>query len=101
MNKIKPEEAKRMLSGVKPEKAFWINNGPIAKSLGEFAAALKKLSPVQLAHHVSKEKNDFAKWIDEVVGDKILAQRVRVLKTKEEITNAISQRIDALRKIAK
>ncbi len=97
----KKPDAKKILSTVQPDKAFWVNNGPILKSLEEFAAALKKLKPEQFLHHVNKQKNDFAKWISEVVGDTILAQRIRVLKTKEAMAKAVQQRISALKQLTK
>ena len=97
----KKPDAKKILSAVQPEKAFWVNNGPVLKSLEEFAAALKKLKPEQFLHHVNKQKNDFAKWISEVVGDAILAQRIRVLKTREAMAKAVQQRINALKQIVK
>lgn len=94
-------DAKKILSAVQPDKAFWVNNGPILKSLDEFAAAVRKLKPEQFMHHVNRQKNDFAKWISEVVGDGILAQRIRVLKTGDEMAKAVRQRIDSLKKLVK
>ena len=97
----KKPDAKKILSAVQPDKAFWVNNGPVLKSLDEFATSLKNLKPEQFLHHVNRQKNDFAKWISEVVGDGILAQRIRVLKTGEEMAKEVQQRIDALKQIVK
>ena len=94
-------DAKRILSEVQPEKAFWINNGPVLKSLGEFAQAAKKLSPSQFAHHASQQRNDFAKWVDEVIGDSTLAKRLRALKSPEAVSKAVGMRVEALKKLAK
>ena len=60
-----------------------------------------KKKPEQFLHHVNRQKNDFAKWISEVVGDAILAQRIRVLKTREAMAKAVQQRINALKQIVK
>ncbi len=97
----KKPDAKKILSAVQPDKAFWVNNGPILKSLDEFFAALKNLKPEQFLHHVNRQKNDFAKWISEVVGDAILAQRIRALKTKDAMAKAVQQRINALKQLVK
>ncbi len=94
-------DAKKILSAVQPDKAFWVNNGPILKSLWEFAASVGKLKPEQFLHHVNRQKNDFAKWIREVIGDNTLAQRIRILKTKEAMAKAVQQRIDSLKKLVK
>lgn len=101
MKKPSIAEAKKIVSDVLPEKSFWVNNGPVLKNLHELAAALKKLKPQQFTHHVNKERNDFAKWIEDVFGDRILAQRVRALKTKESAARAVLQRISALKGILK
>ena len=92
--------SKKMLSDVQPEKSFWVSNGPIIRNLKEAAAVIRKLSPEQFVHHVNHEKNDFAKWFEEVIGDKILAQRVRMMKTKDAIAKTVAQRIVALHKLA-
>lgn len=97
----KKPDAKKILSAVQPDRAFWVNNGPIIKSLEEFAASVGKLKPEQFMHHVNRQKNDFARWISEVVGDSILAQRIRVLKTGEAMAKAARQRMDALKKLIK
>lgn len=95
------EDAKRILSSTPPEKAFWVNNGPVLKSIIEMTGAMKKLSPVQFAHHVNKEKNDFAKWVEEVIRDSELAKLVRLAKTKEDMAKAITTRLKQLQKLIK
>ncbi len=94
-------DAKKLLGDVESEQSFWVNNGPIIRNLKEFAAAVRKLKPEQFMHHVNKEKNDFAKWVEEVIGDKMLAQKIKALKTKDSVAKAISQRVVALYKLAK
>jgi hypothetical protein len=95
------DKAKKILGNVEHWKAFWVNSGPIYKNLGEFSNKVGKLNAKQFEHHVQKEKNDFAKWIGEAVGDKVLAKKIRTLKTKRAIAQAAKQRVVALEKIAK
>lgn len=99
--KLKSEEAKRILSNTPPEKAFWVNNGPVLKNVIELAAAAKKLTPMQFAHHVNKAKNDFAKWADEVIKDSELAKRLRRIKSKDELADAVTERLKQLQKMLK
>lgn len=101
MAKLKSEEAKRILSNTPPEKAFWVNNGPVIKSIIELAAAAKKLTPLQFAHHVTAAKNDFAKWADEVVKDSKLARKLRSIKTKDELAETVTERLRQLQKMLK
>ncbi len=95
------EDAKKILSNTTPEKAFWVNNGPILKNIIELSVAAKKLTPQQFAHHVNQAKNDFAKWVEEIIRDSDLAKAVRKAKTKEELARAISKRLKALQRILK
>lgn len=97
----KKEEAKRILSNTAPEKAFWINNGPILKNIIDLAVAAKKITPQQFAHHVSQGKNDFAKWVDEVIRDQALAKKLQHAKTKEELSKAATGRLKALQRLLK
>ncbi len=99
MAKPKSEEAKRILSNTPPEKAFWINNGPVLKNIIELANAARKLTPQQFTHHVNKAKNDFAKWAGEVVKDPELARKLRSIKTKEDLAEAVTERLKQLQKL--
>jgi|SRR3989338_147827 len=101
MKKLTPDTAKKILSDAQPEKAFWINNGPVLKNLNELAASIKKMKAKQFMHHVNRDKNDFAKWVEEVVDDKILSQRIKLLKTKKAMAKAVSQRVSALKQFIK
>ncbi len=101
MAKLKSEEAKRILSNTPPDKAFWVNNGPVLKSIIELAAAAKKLTEQQFMHHVNKTKNDFAKWADEVVRDSELARQLRRVKTKDDLAKAVTGRLKQLQKMLK
>jgi hypothetical protein len=99
MAKITVEQAKRFLANTWPNKSFWVNNGPVMKNLSEFAAAAKKFTPTQFSHHVNKDKNDFAKWVSEVIGDLALAKKLNPLKTKEALAAAVAARVKELQKI--
>ncbi|MBI2663839.1 hypothetical protein HYX10_00670 [Candidatus Woesearchaeota archaeon] len=101
MKKDKANEARKLLSNVEHWKAFWVNKGPIYRNIAEFGAKVGNLKPAQFAHHVNKSKNDFAKWVDEAIGDKVLAKRLRSLKTKQAIARVVSERVSALKKLAK
>lgn len=96
MGKLNKEEAKRILSNTSPERAFWINNGQVLKSIMELPAAAKKMTVEQFTHHVNAAKNDFAKWIDEVIGDKELAKKLRLAKTKDGLVKAVTGRLKQL-----
>jgi len=98
MNK---DAAAGFLANVLPEKAFWVNNGPILKSISELATELKKMKTDTFMHHVNQGKNDFANWIKDVVGDGKLTKQISKLKTKEAVANMISRRIETLKRAAR
>ncbi|MBI2176544.1 hypothetical protein HYU40_04350 [Candidatus Woesearchaeota archaeon] len=101
MAKLKSEEAKRILSNTPPEKAFWVNNGPVLKNVIELANAARNLTEQQFAHHVNKVKNDFAKWAAEVIRDSELARTLLRIKSKDELAGAITERLKQLQKMLK
>ena len=72
-----------------PEKSFWVNHGPILKNVAELPSALRKMGDKTFQHHVSPQKNDFAKWIREVFGEKNLAEALAKAKNKENMIRAI------------
>ena len=101
MLNIKKDAAKKYLAKVPGEKSFWVNKGPIIGSLEELPPAIKKLKKETFLHHVNKNKNDFAKWISEVIGDTGLAKQIGAKKDKTSIIGYISKRLAVLKKAAK
>ena len=97
---VTKDEARRYLCDVAPEQCFWINNGPVLKSLKELAEALPQLSNETFQHHVNKEKNDFNKWINDVIGDMQLANDLLSSRNKDSFLKKVSNRLNALKKKA-
>ena len=80
---------KSLLQNVSPEKAFWVHNGPILKSVTELVGALKSMSEDTFRHHVSRDKNDFATWINDVYGEQKLASQVRGAGSKTALQSLL------------
>lgn len=74
---------------VPPERCFWCRDGRILRNLSELPPALRHMSAETFRHHVNSEKNDFANWIDEIVGEQALAHEVRNLRTKDAIARKV------------
>lgn len=91
--KNKRELAVKYLSDVHPSKVFYCKDGRVIKNLRELYVALVEMDESIYSYHVSSEKNDFAKWIEEVVGDVTLARRLRKAKNKKQAANLVKQRI--------
>ena len=94
------EEAKRILCGVDGERCFWVNNGPVLRSLDELYTALSEMGKETFSHHASKDKNDFSAWIRDVLGDQKLAEDLMKTKSKKEMAAKVKQRVQYLKKAA-
>ena len=67
------EDAHRVLRHVSDEKRFYCHDGKILNNLYELKNALENISHACYIHHVTEEKNDFARWVRDVLGDDKLA----------------------------
>lgn len=94
------EDAKRILCGVDGERCFWVNNGPVLKSLDELYTALSEMGKDTFSHHVSKDKNDFSAWIRDALGDQKLAEDIAKARSKKGIAAKVRQRVQYLKKAA-
>jgi len=94
------DEARRYLSDVDSGKCFWVNNGQILKNLEELANTLSDMPEATFQHHVNKEKNDFSKWISEVIGDQKLANDLLSSRNNDSALNKVKSRLSSLKKRA-
>lgn len=74
MTKILKEHAERRLAPVPEQYVFWCHDGQILKSIKELKQALELMSDETYAYHANREKNDFSKWIRDIIGDEKLAR---------------------------
>lgn len=99
---IKPKTTKKIgktLAVASPEICFWVNSGPIVKSLPDLVEALKTMSDEQYSYHVNDDKNDFSRWIEDVLEDKTLAKALVKYKTRTGTLKAVSARLKDFYKI--
>jgi len=85
------------MKDVPPEKSFWVSNGWVVRNLGELKTALEQMNDETFAYHLNKEKNDFSKWIREVVGDKKLAFIFQRVKSKPSAMEVMKRRLRQLK----
>lgn len=94
------ETARVYLRDVEPMwKAFWFHMHLVAKNLEEFASGMEHISDEIFAYHASGQKNDFAAWVQEVIGDSVLARRLEVVDDKEEAAAVLRERVTELRRV--
>lgn len=89
----------RQLVTTLPEHCFWVHNGPILSDLVELRNALEnEITDEQFNHHVTPERNDFAAWIRESLGDGHCATEVESAKKKSTVIKRIDQCLRRYRK---
>ena len=76
-----------LLKEVKSKHYFWVHNGMIIKSIEELFIALELMNNSTFKFHVTKYKNDFSKWVRDVIKDEGLAKNL--LKTQDKHASAI------------
>src|SRR3989338_299566 len=74
---------------IPPRKYFWLENGVLIKSLNDLADALKNMDGDLFDRHVTDEKNDFANWIRNSLGNDSLASKVEKARKKDEMAHIV------------
>ena len=94
--RISKEEAKKRLGDVPDAKRFWCHDGEVIKNLRELRKALDDMSDETFRYHLGGGRNDFSKWIREVVGDEELANDLNKTKSRVEAGRAVADRVSFL-----
>lgn len=94
------DEAARYLCDVSPDKCFWVNDGHVLKNMEELTSALEDMNEDIYTYHANKDKNDFSKWVSEVIGDNKLANDLLSSRSKESAVKKVKARLNSLKKKA-
>ena len=88
----------KVLSDCRPDHAFWTCHGRVIRNIYELADTIESLNEWSFLYHVNADnmKNDFSKWIDEVLEDPDLALRLKFVRDKKEYVRIIRARIAEL-----
>jgi hypothetical protein len=90
--KVKKNSAKSIeIINANPENYFWINNGNVLKNLHDFQDALVVMTEEQYDFHTKRDGNDFAKWVEEIFGEKELAKKIAKAKSKKGTMVVLAQ----------
>ena len=96
---LTPQDAASFLANVPKEKAFRTYLGPEIGNLYGLADALETISDDSFNHHVNSEKNDFAKWIRDIIKDEELASSITGILRKPAMARIVRKRIELLERI--
>ena len=84
----KEKAPKRALVCADNEQCFWTTDGQIISDLVGLRDALCDMAEDVFKYHVTKDKNDFATWIHDILHDDELAVSIRTAK-KPKTAHAI------------
>ena len=88
------ESKESLYADLPKEKKFFTRNGKTISNLMELYEKLKIMPEEEFQAHVNEEKDDFAKWIDEVLKEKSLADIIRGLKQRDELVSLLAKEIE-------
>ena len=98
MSKLIQKDIETLIKNVPAYKVFLCNDGSIYNNIEELQKALKSMSNETFNYHVNSEKNDFANWIYDVIGDIKLANNLRTIYDKKNTIKKIDTRISYIKK---
>jgi hypothetical protein len=87
------KNAKRVLVQANDEQCFWTNDGTIITSLIELSNVLSSIREDVYKYHATREKNDFADWVQYVLGDAELAKTLRTARTPKSARTFVIRRL--------
>jgi len=71
------------------EHCFWTTDGQVLEDLNQLQLAFGSMDDEVFLHHVTKEKNDFADWVEHVLEDAACAADLRRSKKPSSARTAI------------
>ena len=96
----KVPDAKKLLSDVPADKLFWNKDGQVFKNLKELERGLANMNDEAFLYHANDQKNDFSKWVKDVVGDDKLAQDLMRARTRAQANKVVADRVAFLQRRA-
>jgi hypothetical protein len=96
-NVLSAFERKKYLAPSPAEQGFWCRDGRVFRDLADLAHGLESMTDEIFAYHANNDKNDFAKWVADVIGDQQLAGELGRAKGRVAAAAAVQVRLTVLR----
>jgi hypothetical protein len=97
--KIKAKEKRqleKLLVKVAAEYVFYCHDGSIFADFRELAEGLEAISDETFAYHVNSERNDFSKWVKDVIKDEKLASDLATATNRTQAAGYVTARLATL-----
>jgi len=89
---------KSWLADVPADKVFHSRDGRVMKNLEELNLALRGISEENFRYHVTTDRNDFSKWVQDVIGDYELSAELQSSSNRAQASKAVANRIALLKR---
>lgn len=76
---------------VSDDDSFMLDQGGSLYSLNDLLNSLNSMDSSVFKHHVNDERNDFFNWIVHCFNEKVLADKVKFCKTKEDLEDLLEK----------
>jgi hypothetical protein len=90
------EQADKALAKVPEEYVFWCHDGRTFRDMKDLAEGLVAISDDIFAYHVNSERNDFSKWVKDVIRDEKLASDLAVVISRTQAAECVAARLTIL-----
>jgi len=94
---INKETYRSWLSDVPDDKVFWRHDGGVIRNLEELATALRQMTEETFHYHATADKNDFSKWVRDVIGDVTLSNQLKKATTQSTAARRVEMRVNWLK----
>jgi Domain of unknown function (DUF5679) len=89
---------KSWLADVPADKVFRSHDRRVMKNLEELNLALRGMSEENFRYHVTTDRNDFSKWVQDVIGDYELSAELQSSSNRAQASKAVAARIALLKR---
>ena len=90
------EQTDKLLAKVPEESIFRCHDGRTFRDMKDLAEGLAAMSDDTFAYHVNSEKNDFSKWVRDVIRDEKLASDLAKATNRTQAARYVTARLAVL-----
>ena len=95
---VTKEDAEKLLADVPEDHSFWCCDGRIFRNMRDLMVGLASMSGDTFSYHLNHEKNDFSKWVYDVIEDEKLAEDMEKSTSQRDVAKTVNERYSFLKK---
>ena len=93
---VTKQEAEKLLADVREDYSFWCCDGRIFGNMRDLMVGLASMSDDTFSYHLNHSKNDFSKWVYDVIEDEKLAEDLMSSTNQREAARTVNERYSYL-----